>query len=175
MHLNSLDLMRRLFEAYAPVGNGRTLYDVGSYDVNGNYCSIVKRFGWHYMGLDIMSGANVDIVIAAVGDGQSQGLRLRDLAPVDLIISGQCIEHVIFPWDFVAEIAQALLPNGFLFLIAPFMWEQHRHPIDCWRFLPDGMRALAAYAQLDMIDTGLLPTPERPVDNIDCWAVMRRR
>ena len=27
-----------------------------------------------------------------------------------------------------------------MLLVAPFVCAEHRYPIDCWRFLPDGLR-----------------------------------
>lgn len=43
-------------------------------------------------------------------------------------------------------------PNGRLCLIAPSSGPEHRYPVDCWRFYPDGLRALARYAGLEPIE-----------------------
>lgn len=175
MHPNSLRIMESLFQRYAPDGAFNCMYDVGSYDINGNYRAIAVKHNWMYSGLDITPGPNVDTVISPVGEVKSsQHRKMYELPPCMLIISGQCIEHVNYPWEFVKEIERTLTPGGYFFLVAPFMWEQHRHPVDCWRFLPYGMRALADYTGLNFIDSGLSPTPERPIDNIDCWAVMQK-
>jgi hypothetical protein len=34
------------------------------------------------------------------------------------------------------------IANGYVFITAPWSWEIHRYPVDCWRILPDGMREL---------------------------------
>ncbi|TXH09242.1 MAG: methyltransferase type 11, partial [Hyphomicrobiaceae bacterium] len=80
--------MAQLFATHVQPGFGRTMYDVGSFDVNGNYRSIVEAAQWRYVGLDISEGPNVDVVIPEkdswlehVGDERA-----------DLVISGQCME-----------------------------------------------------------------------------------
>ena len=44
-----------------------------------------------------------------------------------------------------------LLP-GIACLIAPSGGYEHRYPVDCWRFYPDGMRALARFARLECLE-----------------------
>jgi hypothetical protein len=39
-----------------------------------------------------------------------------------------------------------LRSKGLIFLIAPSRGPEHLYPVDCWRFLPDGYRALAKYS-----------------------------
>ena len=52
------------------------------------------------------------------------------------------LEHCRKPWALAKTIAIHLRPNGHAMFVAPFSFFEHRHPIDCWRFAPDGMRCL---------------------------------
>lgn len=133
--------------------------DVGSFDVNGTYKPIFG--GWHYVGLDIVAGPNVDVVAT-------------DQWPVGrfpLIVAGQVLEHVERPWLFVPQAASHLEPGGWLLVVAPFIWEHHRHPIDCWRFAPDGLKVLAKDAGLIVVESGLRKaTDPKNQGWIDCYA-----
>ena len=64
----------------------------------------------------------------------------------DVVISGQTFEHIPFIWASIMEISRVLKPGGHAFIIAPS--RGHIHNVqDCWRFYPDGMRALAAWSR----------------------------
>src|ERR1700758_690440 len=41
-------------------------------------------------------------------------------------------------------------PGGLIFLIAPSRGPEHRYPVDCWRFYPDGYRALARFGGMTL-------------------------
>lgn len=170
MHDNSLQIMKRLFKEHAPHGAWSECYDVGSYDVNGTYRPIAEGHLWNYSGIDISPGPNVDVVLP-----EHSAARWSDyLPPVNLVISGQCMEHTRWPWRWIEQVRELMSDGGKLFLIVPASWEQHRFPIDCWRVLPDGMRALADWARLELIDCGLEKGEHHTDHGEDCWAVMRR-
>ncbi len=40
-----------------------------------------------------------------------------------------------------------------LFLSVPSRGPVHRFPVDCWRFYPDSMAALARYGKVKLLDT----------------------
>jgi hypothetical protein len=73
---------------------------------------------------------------------------------IDVVISGQTFEHTEFFWETMFEIARVLKPHGLCCIIAPSSGPEHRFPIDCWRFYPDGLRAMARYAGLDVLEAG---------------------
>ncbi len=120
--------------------------DVGSMDVNGCYRPLFEQPNWSYTGLDLETGPNVDI---ALDSPYSWPL---DDASFDVVVSGQALEHVEFVWLTVEEISRILKPGGLCCLIAPSGGPEHRYPVDCWRIYPDGMRALAKFAGLDVIE-----------------------
>jgi len=109
--------------------------DVGSYDVNGSYRKLFQNPGWDYVGVDVSEGPNVDRAADA------EKLPFAD-GEFDCVISGQMLEHVFRPWVIVPEMARVLAKNGTMCIIVPFRIFEHRYPVDCWRFLPDGLRYL---------------------------------
>lgn len=167
MHQNSIDIMKALIAAYGPPKDTWiTVVDYGSMEVPegpGTYRSLIPE-SWQYLGVDIAPGPNVDHVMAGEYD---TGLP-SDFA--DLVISGQCLEHVRNPFAAVAEMGRILKPGGLLFLIAPFAWECHRFPLDCFRFAPDGMRALMEASGLTY-KIGNLSDPLGTGQRVDCYAV----
>ena len=87
---------------------------------------------WEYSGLDVEKGPNVDIVVENPYDWE-----IPD-SSYDVVISGQAFEHIEFFWLTFLEMARVLKPQGLIILIAPSRGPQHRYPVDCWRFYPDG-------------------------------------
>jgi SAM-dependent methyltransferase len=109
------------------------ILDVGSQDVNGTYKPLFKR--WNYKGLDIASGKNVDILAKSNYD-----FGIYDL--FDVVVSGNCMEHVEAPWLWIKEVERVTKRGGLVCIIVPFSIGEHRYPVDCWRILPDGFRYL---------------------------------
>lgn len=69
----------------------------------------------------------------------------------DVVMSGQVVEHVAYPWVWMEELARIVKPHGVVITIGPVTWPYHEAPIDCWRIHPDGMRSLYSWAGLEMI------------------------
>ena len=146
MHNSSLELMKILLDKFADKNAEYKLcYDIGSMDVNGTYKPMVQEKNYIYRGLDISPGKNVDIVIPTMG------WNIKEKAP--LVISGQCLEHVLYPWEWIKDVYN--ISSDIVIIIAPYMWDEHKHPIDCWRILPDGMKGLLEYAGFKVLDVGL--------------------
>ncbi len=141
MHPSSMKLMKSLFDNYSLLGN---VYDIGSQSFGGG---IYKQFidSLLYTGCDIENGRNVDLIISEFGPW-------KFTAPN--IISGQCLEHVRYPWMWIHNVAECLEPNGICIIIAPRFWEDHHFPIDVHRFLPDGMRMYLEWAGLGVLEVG---------------------
>jgi len=60
----------------------------------------------------------------------------------DYLISNQVLEHVSKPWLCVDEFHRVLKRGGFVLLIVPSIYQEHRWPKDNWRVLKDGMEVL---------------------------------
>jgi SAM-dependent methyltransferase len=117
--------------------------DVGSYDVNGSYRHLFPENRYHYSGLDMENGPNVDIVLSNPYDWGE-----LNTDSFDVVISGQAFEHIEFFWITMSEMTRVLKKDGLLCLIAPNGFSEHRYPVDCYRFFTDGMIALARYVCL---------------------------
>jgi len=92
-------------------------------------------------------GKNVDLVLH-----DPYRWRAIKAGSAYVIISGQTFEHTEFFWLTIREIARALKVGGLLCLIAPSAGDEHRYPVDCWRVYPDGLRALARYGGLEVLE-----------------------
>ena len=119
----------------------RTVLDVGSYDVNGNYRCHATNTGRPYTGLDVSSGPNVDVVVADPYHWTELGERT-----FDVVISGQALEHIEYPWLTVAEMFRVTRPGGKACVLVPANGPEHRYPLDCYRYFPDGLSALVRSA-----------------------------
>jgi len=138
MHGSSLQRMEEFAKKYLNVEKELKILDVGSCQVGNQstYKAIFNKPKWKYFGLDIQSGNNVDIVAKSLYDW---GIESESY---DVIISGQCLEHVKDTKEWIKQVNQGLKKEGVVCIIAPWQWKQHRFPVDCWRILPDGMEFL---------------------------------
>lgn len=131
MHVNSLRIMERMIKKYLSPGK---VIDIGSQDYSGCYKPLFD--GFDYIGVDIIEGKNVDVVMTGPYE-----IPLEDEI-ADIIVSGQCLEHVKNPFRLMAEACRLLKPGGYVVCIAPALDGIHRYPIDTFRFHPDGMEAI---------------------------------
>src|SRR5258706_2277193 len=138
--------------------------DIGSAGVNGTYQELFRFEGAQYVGLDIQPGPNVDVVPADPYDWA----ELEDES-FDVIISGQALEHIEFPWVILEQIAAKLKPQGLACLIAPSRGPEHRYPIDCYRYYADGLRALAKWSGLKVLECDYIRGASGFDDGSDQW------
>ena len=135
MHKESYDIMERFVDKYLDKNECLEILDVGSYDVNGTYKPLFQCPKWNYYGLDMVNGPNVDYVSKSDYDF---GVDKQ----FDVIVSGNCLEHVEAPWKWTKEVEKVTKKGGIICIITPFSIGEHRHPVDCWRILPDAYRYL---------------------------------
>lgn len=166
MHTSSRDKMRLFVEQYLGARRGEPLviHDLGSQDVNGSYRDLFDSPNWRYTGLDMVPGDNVDLVLKTP-------YTWREVASgsVDVLVSGQAFEHIRYVWITMLEVARVLRPGGLCIVIAPSSGPEHRYPVDCWRFYPDGMASLARFAQLDPVQVKTQWQDEGHDDGSDVW------
>ena len=139
MHENSMRLMADFRDCYLGDLQGCTVLDVGSMQVKKQTLSYRQLFGdYCYTGMDIVAGKNVDIV------------GYDELGTYDVVISGQVMEHIARPWEWMEKIAS--LYQHYICIIAPNQHGEHRYPIDTYRYFPDGMKALFDYAGITPVE-----------------------
>lgn len=157
MHKSSYDEMARNVNRYLfSLSDGATVVDIGSLDVNGAYRNLIEpRF--KYIGVDIEAGPNVDHVMTSEFN---TGLPLHY---ADAVISGQTLEHCRNPFLLTREIFRIIKPGSFALLTAPWLFQIHRYPLDCWRILPDGMKILIEQSGGSCLAAYIVLT--------DCWGV----
>ena len=133
MHKSSMKAMADFRDHYLSEMKGCSILDVGSRlasEQRQSYRSLFKNY--QYTGMDIVAGGNVDIV------------GYENLGIYDVLISGQVMEHVCKPWDWLTSLMSYF--SQYICIIAPNGFKEHRHPIDTYRYFPDGMRDLFDYA-----------------------------
>jgi SAM-dependent methyltransferase len=155
--------MMEFVSKYLNSRSGRVL-DFGSRDVNGNYRKLFPEERWEYIGLDQESGKNVDLVI-------KNPYKWDELEneSFDLVISGQALEHCEFFWLTFLEIARVMKHGAICCILAPSSGPEHRYPYDCWRFYPDGMRALCKFSGLTCLEAETDWKPEKYEDFSEVW------
>jgi len=137
MHQDSYSLMAAFAAQY--VREPARVADIGAYDVNGTFRPLFQHCV--YVGFDIAAGPNVDRVVPADNFGEET---------FDVVVSGSCMEHVLDLHQCANQCVSIARPGGLLCIVAPHTWAEHRHPVDCWRVYPDGMRWL--FRDLEIID-----------------------
>jgi SAM-dependent methyltransferase len=155
--------MKWFVDTYVPVNHNVKLkvLDIGSYNVNGSYKELFDDSKFEYTGLDIEKGPNVDIVV--------KNPYIWDEVKTDsydIVISGQTFEHAEFFWVTMSEITRVLKKDGLMCIIAPNVLQEHRYPVDCYRFFTDGMIALCRYVSIEPLHAH---TNCAPADGDSVW------
>lgn len=166
MHKSSLDKMQKFVEKYLDKYKDQQLFilDLGSQDINGTYKQLFVHPKWHYEGADIALGKNVDIVLKDM-----YYWKEIKSSSYDVVITGQTFEHIEFFWITILEITRILKPGGLCCIIAPSSGIEHKYPLDCWRFYPDGFKALCKYSGLQELEVYTQWDPEGYDDGSDNW------
>jgi len=166
MHISSYKKMEDFCDRHLKslMNEKLNIYDLGSQDVNGSYRKLFNYPSWRYVGIDMAQGANVDIVLKTP-------YHWKEVASesVDVLISGQAFEHIEFFWITLLEIERVLKPGALCCILAPSSGPEHKYPVDCWRFYPDGMRALARFSCLEPLDISTQWEDEGHLDGSDWW------
>lgn len=131
--------------------------DFGSYDVNGSLKPIFKDH--EYIGIDMNSGPNVDIVCT------SDNTPFEDNS-VDVIVSSSNFEHDDCFWMTFLEMCRIVKPGGLIYINAPSAGPYHGFPGDNWRFYADSWKSLAKWGNRNKYNIDLLKSY---IDKSDMW------
>jgi SAM-dependent methyltransferase len=148
LHQSAHDHMDRLVAHYLRPDVHYRVVDLGSRISGRQKMTHRDLFAGHsctIIGVDIAPGRNVDLVMK-----KPYRLPMKSNS-ADVVISGQAFEHIPFFWASLLEITRVLKPNGLVFLTAPSRGHVHT-AVDCWRYYPDGLRAMATFAGLDVLE-----------------------
>lgn len=151
MHASSFENMAKCFARHIAGGpledhSNVSVLDIGGADINGSYRDVFSHPRFAYTAADLAPGEGVHLVL-----DDPYKLPIND-GSIDIVVSGQMLEHCEFFWLSFGEMIRVMKPDGYLFLIAPSAGPEHRFPVDCYRFYPDAYRALARYANCDLVD-----------------------
>jgi len=155
MHPSSIENMKKAKTLLGSrIGKQITVLDVGGralkVDQERSYKPIWESVSENYWVADLEKGHNVTHPMPA-----PYTLPLDDES-VDLVVSGQTLEHVKNPFRSVAEMVRVMKKDAYIILIAPSAGPRH-DSIDCWRFMDDSFKAIAEEVGLkviaDWIDT----------------------
>jgi hypothetical protein len=147
MHVGSYEKMQKFVKDYLLNQKTLSVLELGSCDINGTYKPLFIKENWYYTGADLNSGPNVDIVLKNAYSWN----EIPDNS-YNVVISGSVLEHIEFPWLTMCEIKRVLKVNGLTCNIAPSSGFEHRYPVDCYRYYPDGFHALIKWAKLIPIE-----------------------
>lgn len=158
MHKSAMLRMKWFVDNYVPEDKHVRILDVGSCDVNGSYRVLFHERDVEYVGLDMAAGINVDYV-------PKDPYRWSELPDesFDFVISGNAFEHIEYPWLTICEIYKKLKNGGFTCILAPNSIQEHRYPVDCYRYFSDGFRALAKWGGFEVVDATVSGVPAEDV------------
>ncbi|NOT34528.1 MAG: class I SAM-dependent methyltransferase [Candidatus Eisenbacteria bacterium] len=89
-----------------------------------------------------------------IADAHSIPLESRT---IDAVWVQAVLEHVLDPWQVVAEIERVLRPNGLVYAETPFLQQVHEGAYDFTRFTESGQRWL--FRRFERLDSGLIAGP----------------
>ena len=125
---------------------GKTVLEVGSYNVNGSVRPLVENLHTkNYLGIDLQNGPGVDLVLPAEK-------LIEEFGPerFDAVISTETIEHIIDWRIILGNIKTVLKEGGYIYLSVPTVGcGYHAFPIDCWRYDINDMNQI--FADFDII------------------------
>lgn len=148
-----------------------TVLDVGGRSTGKQDRSYRKLmpFAGDYWVADINEGANVTHIMT-----EEYVLPFEE-GSIDLIISGQTLEHVKNPFRLVSEMRRVLKDNALMILIAPSGGRNHDE-VDCWRFMRDSFKAISEECGLTVVKDWVYTGPSGRRDNQwnDHTAILRK-
>ena len=101
--------------------------------------------GHEYVTLDLndQPDGSIDIV------GNMQDMPQVPSSTFGVALMLDILEHVCMPFLAFKEAARILKPGGLLICTTVSAWPIHNHPVDYWRFLPDGLAYLMRISKIE--------------------------
>lgn len=110
---------------------GKSVLEVGSYDINGSYRPRIESFDpSEYTGIDLMSGPRVDLVLSAERIVEHFGENR-----FGVVLSTEVLEHVRNWKAVVSNIKRVCKPQGIILITTRSLgFPHHTAPFDFWRY-----------------------------------------
>jgi SAM-dependent methyltransferase len=134
---------------------GKSVLEVGSYDVNGSPRRVVEPLlPSTYLGIDASAGPGVDRILRA----EEVTTHLGENS-FDVVISTELLEHVVDWRSVVRELKRAVKAAGVLVVTTRGPgFAYHPFPIDTWRYTCEDFQRIFC----DMTLEALRPDPQAP-------------
>jgi SAM-dependent methyltransferase len=140
--------MQMCVDTYMPKDRHYRVLDLGSRKVGGKlptHRELLQDHDHEYVGIDVRRGRNVDVLM-------NKPYRIPFPSnSFDVVMSNQVFEHISFPWISFMEMCRVVKPGGLIFIVTPSRGQRHGRE-DAWRYYPDSMRALAAFARMRLVE-----------------------
>lgn len=127
--------MVEAFKASVWTGKGSVL-EIGSRARSGNSYRHFFPDDIEYVGLDVTSGPNVDIV----GDAHEMSTVIKQ--QFDHIFSISVFEHLLMPWKVAIEMGKVLKLGGTAYIQSHSTFPLHDEPWDFWRYSRDAWKGI---------------------------------
>lgn len=137
MHGSVLDFLKRIL-CQADI-QGRSVLEVGSFNVNGTPRSVIEPFNPEkYIGVDATLGPGVDYAIEA-----SQLVKVFGLGSFDIVVSTEMLEHAQ-NWKSAVKSMKEVLREGGLLVVTTRSpgFPYHGYPDDHWRFTTEDFQRI---------------------------------
>lgn len=134
---------------------GKSVLEVGSYDVNGSPRSVlIHYFAKSYLGVDIQMGKGVDEIC----DGAEVHRKYGECS-FDVVICCEMLEHVK-DWKAVVSSLKHVTREGGILIVTTrsLGFAYHPWPEDFWRFDLDIFRKAFADMTIAALETDYPPT-----------------
>lgn len=143
MHASARAHLELCVKTYLRRGRRYRVADLGSRTDPGSSTQrdVFAEYSSSFIGLDVVDGPNVDVVMR-----KPYRIPLKSNS-IDVLVTSQAFEHIPFFWATFLEICRVVRPGGLVFLCAPSRGHPHAS-MDSWRYYPDSMRSLAAFARV---------------------------
>ena len=138
MHPSSILNMQKALEMLLWLNSEIDVLDVGGRNIKADRDRSYKHLVdcKNYYIADLNEGYNVTHKMP-----DEYTLPFEDRS-IDLVVSGQTLEHVRNPFRLVTEMVRVLKHSGYIILIAPSTGRRH-DMVDYWRFMDDAFHAIA--------------------------------
>lgn len=127
---------------------GKEIIEIGSVDINGTIRPIFESWGASkYIGIDIESGREVDIICKAEGIVNKFGKE-----SFDVVICNEVLEH-IKDWQIVmSNIKNVCKPGGIIFITTRSKgFGKHGYPKDFWRYEIEDMQKVFSDCEIQYL------------------------